>query len=204
MKDYKNILDFISEAGMLKQMPRSGWSVLGIKNPESVADHSFRCGVIGYLLARLEGADAYQVMFMCLFGDICEARITDLHKMAQKYIKSREIEDRTLRDQAKKMPVQELPGTKKEVEQINGHLKLKAWETHLLVGDDALEEEIKRINNPFLLHIATHGYFLADRRIGKGKVFGIEPEQAMENPLLRSGLLFTGADNTMQSIGSNH
>ncbi len=105
-------------------------------------------------------------------------------------------------DQAKKMPVQELPGTKKEVEQINGHLKLKAWETHLLVGDDALEEKIKRINNPYLLHIATHGYFLADRRIGKEKVFGIEPDQAMENPLLRSGLLFTGADNTIQSIGT--
>ena len=106
MENYKNILDFISEAGMLKQMPRSGWSVLGIKNPESVADHSFRCAVIGYLLARIEGADAYQVMFMCLFGDICEARITDLHKMAQKYIKSHEVEDKSLGDQAKKLPKQ--------------------------------------------------------------------------------------------------
>jgi len=106
MKDYKNIFDFISEAGMLKQMPRSGWQVLGIKNPESVADHSFRCAVIGYLLARLEDGDAYRVMFMCLFGDICEARITDLHKMAQKYIKSRKIEDRALEDQAKSLPKQ--------------------------------------------------------------------------------------------------
>ncbi len=106
-------------------------------------------------------------------------------------------------DQAKQMPVQELPGTKKEVEQINKQLRLKAWETQLLVGDEALEEKIKKIKNPYLLHIATHGYFLPDRKIGKEKVFGIEPDQAMENPLLRSGLLFTGADNTIQSIGTN-
>lgn len=104
-------------------------------------------------------------------------------------------------DQAKQMPVQELPGTKKEVEEINKQLKLKAWKTQILVGDEAMEEKIKRINNPYLLHIATHGYFLEDRKIGKEKVFGIEPDQAMENPLLRSGLLFTGADNTIQSIG---
>ena len=35
----KSVLDFISEAGLLKRVSRSGWSVVGIKDAESVADH---------------------------------------------------------------------------------------------------------------------------------------------------------------------
>jgi putative hydrolase of HD superfamily len=49
----KRILNFISEAGMLKRVKRSGWSVLGIVNAESVAEHSFRCAVINMLSYRI-------------------------------------------------------------------------------------------------------------------------------------------------------
>ncbi|MFH0732359.1 MAG: HD domain-containing protein [Candidatus Omnitrophota bacterium] len=90
----RNMLNFISEAGMLKRVSRSGWSVLGIKNAESVADHSFRCAVIAYVLARMENVEPYKALLMALFNDIQEARITDLHKMAQRYIKDVEaVED---------------------------------------------------------------------------------------------------------------
>ena len=50
----KELLNFIAEAGMLKRVRRSGWSVLGIKDAETVAEHSFRCAVIGYILASME------------------------------------------------------------------------------------------------------------------------------------------------------
>jgi len=83
----KGLIRFLSESGMLKRVPRSGWSVAGIRNAESVADHSFRCAVIGYLLAHMEEAAGYKVLLMTLFNDIQEARITDLHKMAQRYFK---------------------------------------------------------------------------------------------------------------------
>ena len=61
------ILDFVAEAGMLKNVSRSGWSVLGIKNMESVAEHSFRCAIIGYLLAHMEDASVDKVVLMALF-----------------------------------------------------------------------------------------------------------------------------------------
>ena len=80
----QNIVEFILETGVLKRTPRSGWSLLGIDHAESVADHSFRCAVIGYLLARMEKVSVHQVLLMTLFNDIHEARITDLHKMAQR------------------------------------------------------------------------------------------------------------------------
>ncbi len=100
----KNIMEFIFEAGLLKRVPRSGWSVLGISDPESVADHSFRCAVIGYLLAHMEKVSVYRTLLMTLFGDIHEARITDLHKMAQKYIEAEPAEDASFEEQVAPLP----------------------------------------------------------------------------------------------------
>ncbi|MBF0384955.1 MAG: HD domain-containing protein, partial [Candidatus Omnitrophica bacterium] len=39
-------VNLFAEAGLLKRVKRSGWWVAGIKDPESVAEHSFRCAVI--------------------------------------------------------------------------------------------------------------------------------------------------------------
>ncbi len=100
----KSLLNFISEAGMLKRVQRSGWSVLGIKDAESVAGHSFRCVVIGYVLARMEKASPYKVLLMTLFNDIQEARLTDLHKMAQRYLNMRPAEEKCFYEQIDVLP----------------------------------------------------------------------------------------------------
>ncbi len=90
--DDKNVLDFIAEVGILKRIKRSGWWMVGIPQEESVAEHSFRCAAIGYVLAKMEGVDPYKVLVMTLFNDIHEARISDLHKVAHRYLNVREAE----------------------------------------------------------------------------------------------------------------
>jgi putative hydrolase of HD superfamily len=92
-------LDFFAEAGLLKRVKRSGWWVAGIEEPESVADHCFRCAVIGFYMAIEEGVDPYRVLAMTLFNDIHEARINDLHKMGHFYIDFKEAEKKVFRDQ---------------------------------------------------------------------------------------------------------
>ncbi|MDD4955142.1 MAG: HD domain-containing protein [Candidatus Omnitrophica bacterium] len=104
MKNIKNIMQFVSEAGMLKNVKRSGWQVLGIKNAETVAEHSFRCAILGYILSDMEKASAQKVILLTLLNDIHEARITDLHKMAQRYIKIEGAEDRCFTEQIKNLP----------------------------------------------------------------------------------------------------
>ncbi|MBD3245562.1 MAG: HD domain-containing protein [Candidatus Omnitrophica bacterium] len=104
MDNYQNIFQFVLEAGMLKRVRRSGWSVVGVPSAESVADHSFRCAVIGYVLARLENVHPYRVLLMTLFNDIHEARITDLHKLAQKYFDLPRAEDSCFAEQIEKLP----------------------------------------------------------------------------------------------------
>lgn len=96
-------LNFFAEAGLLKRVRRSGWWVAGIDNPESVADHSFRTAVIGFYMAYLEKADPFKVVSMCLFNDIHEARINDLHKMGHSYIDFKDAEKRVFRDQIRDM-----------------------------------------------------------------------------------------------------
>ncbi len=99
------IINFLAEAGQLKRVKRSGWWVVGIKDPESVAEHCFRCAVIGYVLAKMEKADPYKVLFMALFNDIHEARINDLHKMGHRYIDFKEAEKKVFAEQVKLLPL---------------------------------------------------------------------------------------------------
>lgn len=107
-------------------------------------------------------------------------------------------------NKAKQNPIEELPGTDLEVMKISAVLKNNGWTPQVLRFDEALEGKLKAVQHPAVLHIATHGFFLADLPDPNGdKVFGIEPEKAAENPLLRSGLLFAGADNTIQQIGKH-
>jgi len=104
MAKNKALLEFIAEAGILKRIRRSGWWVLGINNPESVAEHSFRCAVLGYTIARMEKVSPYKVLMMTLFGDIHEARINDSHKMAQRYLDYEVTENKAFFEQISNLP----------------------------------------------------------------------------------------------------
>lgn len=92
-------VNFFAEAGLLKHVKRSGWWVAGIKEPESVAEHSFRTAIIAYYLAHLENLDPYKVVVMALFNDIHESRINDLHKMGHYYIDFKGAEKKVFKDQ---------------------------------------------------------------------------------------------------------
>ncbi len=98
-KSSVSALNFFAEAGLLKRVKRSGWWVAGIENPETVAEHCFRCAVIGHYIAHCENVDAGKVVTMTLFNDIHEARINDLHKMGHYYIDFRKAEQKVFADQ---------------------------------------------------------------------------------------------------------
>ena len=98
----KRIVEFLFEIGMLKKTPRTGYQFLG-SGRESVAAHSFRTAVIGYVLASPNPAlDTQKVVLMCLFHDFPEARTGDHNYVNKKYV---EIdENRALKDQVDSLP----------------------------------------------------------------------------------------------------
>ena len=77
---------FLHEAGHLKNLPRSGWLLLGIRQPESVAEHSFRVGLIGIVLAAIEGANPGQTAALALMHDVHETRIGDVPSVGRNYV----------------------------------------------------------------------------------------------------------------------
>lgn len=79
---------FLHEMGHLKQVPRSGWLLLRIANPESVAEHSARVGMVGIVLAALEGADVGRTAALCLIHDAHETRIGDVPSVGRAYVRT--------------------------------------------------------------------------------------------------------------------
>ncbi|ASO18744.1 5'-deoxynucleotidase YfbR-like HD superfamily hydrolase [Actinoalloteichus hoggarensis] len=77
---------FLHEAGHLKNLPRAGWQLLGVRQPESVAEHSFRVGVIGMALAAMEGADPGRTAALSLLHDVPETRIGDVPSVGRAYV----------------------------------------------------------------------------------------------------------------------
>lgn len=63
----EGIAHFLYEMGALKRLPRSGWLIAGVAAPESIAEHSFRTAILGWLLAHMEGADPARTALLCLF-----------------------------------------------------------------------------------------------------------------------------------------
>ena len=71
------------------------------------------------------------------------------------------------------------------------------------VGRDALEEVLKALPPPRVLHLATHGFFLdhesvdppaGDNESGAGAGWARGRLKRMDNPLLRSGIVLAGAN----------
>ena len=128
-------INFFAEAGLLKKVKRSGWWVAGIKDPESVAEHCFRCSVIGHYIAHMEDADPYNVLVMTIFNDIHESRINDLHKMGHFYIDFKNAEKRVFRDQMKGLaaPVKdELTALRQEYDRQSSKESLVARDADIL------------------------------------------------------------------------
>lgn len=91
-----------------------------------------------------------------------------------------------------------LPGTESEAQAIKKLLP----SANLRVGAEATEAELRRANAPSVLHLATHGFFLADLPREEPAWFALlrfilraaRDVEQRENPMLRSGLALAGAN----------
>jgi putative hydrolases of HD superfamily len=89
------VVDYFFEAGTLKRLLRTGWLNAGIKHPETIAEHSHRTGLVGAVLAVMEGADPAKVALMGVLHDTQETRIGDIAYIGRRYLKAADNRDVT-------------------------------------------------------------------------------------------------------------
>jgi CHAT domain-containing protein len=104
-------------------------------------------------------------------------------------------------DASSSKSISQLPGTEKEIIQLKQMLNQKGWTTSEYIEKSASEEKIKELVNPKIFHIATHGFYTPSTDIRSD----IEANEATmtQNPLLRTGLLLTGAGDLMDKTTYN-
>jgi CHAT domain-containing protein/Tfp pilus assembly protein PilF len=93
-----------------------------------------------------------------------------------------------------------LPGTAAEAAAIE---KRAGKSAKVFLGPNATEAELRHVNSPHILHLATHGFFLPEVELSEE----IDPLQRGEeipkgklvNPMHRSGLALAGAETTLQA-----
>ncbi|MFG1942673.1 HD family hydrolase [Nonomuraea sp. NPDC048826] len=103
MGELAAVAGLLYEFGLLKRYKRTGWLVAGVRDPESIADHSFRTAVIAGMIAKLEGGNPERAAFMSLFHDTQETRITDIPYIGKRYLKAASNEEVTA-DQTRGLP----------------------------------------------------------------------------------------------------
>ena len=107
-----------------------------------------------------------------------------------------------------------LEGTKLETQNIHQLFKSNGLEAALYQDKNALEEVVKQVNNPKVLHLATHGFFFEK---GRQKTIKDTIQQESEslnelpsdytiniqrNPMMSSGLVFTGVSTYAKYLQS--
>lgn len=86
MRRNESLLDLVLELQSLDRLPRAGYVLRGVTDPESVTEHSWHVLFLVWALGRrLPEVDAGRAVEIALVHDLAELRIGDLPRTASRY-----------------------------------------------------------------------------------------------------------------------
>ncbi|UCG95244.1 MAG: HD domain-containing protein [archaeon] len=74
----EDLIEFLHRVGELKHLKRAGWIMWGVKDPESVAEHSFRVTLMALILSEKMGFDKDKCVKMAIVHDLSEILAGDM------------------------------------------------------------------------------------------------------------------------------
>ena len=113
------------ELGVLKRMRRAGWWHAGVRDPESVAEHSMRVAQLAAIIAAEEGADPARAAFLALWHDSQETRTGDLPHTAGDFVEKPDPRQITA-DQTDKLPERSREVIRAAVDEYESRLTAEA------------------------------------------------------------------------------
>jgi putative hydrolase of HD superfamily len=101
-----NLDEFFKTVLKLKTVPRQGWkNKLGLKNPESVADHCYSMTVMAMVLSDLKKLDTFKIIKMSLLHDLAETMTGDLTPDKMSKSKKERLENLVMRKILHSLPL---------------------------------------------------------------------------------------------------
>jgi putative hydrolase of HD superfamily len=103
--DARNLVRFFVRSGRLKAERRRGWvKKLGLRDPESVADHSYRTALMTMVISDSRGLDTGKALRLALLHDLPEAIVGDAMPEERSGKQKIEIEMKAMRELLKDVP----------------------------------------------------------------------------------------------------
>lgn len=142
------MLSFLDQINDLKQLPRTGWLLAGVAQPESVAEHSFATTLLALALTETVNVDWAAenltaplqidlVMRIALVHDLAESSLTDLPK------RSSELLGRAVKHAAEALAIRQLfaglPNGERYISNWDAYAAHTTPEAHLVHDADKLE-----------------------------------------------------------------
>jgi tetratricopeptide (TPR) repeat protein len=100
----------------------------------------------------------------------------------------------------------ELGGTQRESEQLISKFEQWGWQARSLAGSDVSKRALQNLHGPYILHLATHGFFEPEDSAPKTILNELQfsdsqsdltKSRFFNNPMHRSGLALSGANRTV-------
>lgn len=73
-----HILTFFFSVFSLKETPRTGWVLRGVKNPETIAEHVFRVAMMSWILGVRSNLRIQRILSMSILHELCEVYAGDM------------------------------------------------------------------------------------------------------------------------------
>ena len=97
MINLNTIFDFADEMEILQRLPRTGFVMSGVANPQTVGEHSFGVSLwVMLLVERIENKeeiDITKVLKMATLHETAETRISDIPMPGRKYLGNKNVSD---------------------------------------------------------------------------------------------------------------
>ena len=110
MRPNDSLLATLLELQVLDRVPRSGWMLRGVPEPESVAEHNWHVAFLVWILGReVEGLDVLRAVELAMIHDVAEVRLGDLPRTTARYL------PRSVKHEAEGAALLELMASRREL-----------------------------------------------------------------------------------------
>jgi CHAT domain-containing protein len=100
-----------------------------------------------------------------------------------------------------------LPGTQQEGDRLAKAFGGWHWQTEVFTGQDATKAALLQVHSPYILHLATHGFFEPEdqpdtkslEQLPVNLEHSVAHSKFFQNPMHRSGLALAGAQSTLEA-----